>query len=168
MLPQAPGLYGASGWRKGRVLTKVQQAVLVESPAAAAYELWRDVEAYPTFFEGVANVVPVSTEAYSWQRRGADGSEVEWVMRLVEDDAPSRLRWENESAPENDCLVTFAALEGDACWMVLRMESDLAAPAIPGPLDEEQRTERVLERTLLNAREIIEAAYHSGNNGRRS
>lgn len=142
-------------------MANIQRAVLVESPPATAYQVWKDIESYPSFFEGIAGIAPIQEGAYTWRSHEDAGGDLTRVMRIVEDEAPYRLHWRNEGAPERDCLVTFAPLEGDACWMVFKMELDT------GDAGEDQaevlsRAGRRLQCTLLNARKRIEAAYRDG------
>jgi uncharacterized membrane protein len=133
--------------------------LLVEAPADVAFDFWTDFPGFPGFMETIRDVRIVGDGVFEWTRQGMAGAE-SFEVKVTDWARGERLAWEQDGGSEPAAIVTFAGLEGNACWMVLTVEVDPVGMGL-SEAEAAARCGRRIEREMRAAREAIEERYRS-------
>jgi uncharacterized membrane protein len=100
--------------------TWVRTSAIVQAPARTLYEMWRDVEAAPTWHERIVDVRRTGATTYHWVMRDEPGENVlEWDFEILADEPERRITWRSVSGePESAGEVVFEAAPGNRGTMV--------------------------------------------------
>lgn len=131
----------------------------MEAPANQAFDFWTDFPGFPGFMETIRDVRVAGDGVFEWTRDGAAGPET-FEVKVTELNPGERIAWEQAGGLEPSAVVTFAALEGNACWMVLTLEVDTAAMGL-SEADATVMVGQRVEREMRAAREAIEERYRA-------
>jgi HSP20 family molecular chaperone IbpA len=142
-------------------MATLEQSIDVNVPAATAYGLWLQAEAYPRFMEGVREVRQAGDKRLHW-RAVRHEHEVEWDSEITEAIPDQLIRWRDLGGQHHGSL-NFEPLQASQTRIRMRMEFDAL------PIDREQAlTQRVagdLDRFKRMAeQQDMPAAAGSGSN----
>lgn len=74
----------------GKAGSHVEEATIVNRPAAELYRFWRSLENLPRFMQHLESVEVISETLSRWRARGPGGAIVEWNAEII-NEVPNRL-----------------------------------------------------------------------------
>ena len=100
--------------------TWVRTSVIVQAVPKKLYEMWRDVEAAPTWHERITEVRATGSNTYHWVMRDEPGEKVlEWDFEILADEPEKRIAWRSlRGEPESAGEVNFEPGPGGRGTMV--------------------------------------------------
>lgn len=107
-------------------MSRVECDILVQAPADTVYQVWRNVENFPSFMGGVEEVSESPRGMTHWRRKGTLGSDLEWDAEITVDEPARALCWRvaGEGEPRmNEASVQFESM-GDATRVRYTVEYD--------------------------------------------
>jgi uncharacterized membrane protein len=104
--------------------TWVRTSVVIQSLPKKLYEMWRDVEAAPTWHERIVEVSRTGPNTSHWVMRDEPGDNVlEWDFEILADEPEKRIAWRSSSGePESAGEVIFEPAPGGHGTMVTVLE----------------------------------------------
>ncbi len=99
------------------------EAVDVDAPVSVSWNLWQDVERWPTFLSHVERVKRVDARTFVWQL-ALPGAEKEFVAELTEVIPEDRIAWHTTQGVEHAGVVTFHRLSDTTSRVTLQIEYD--------------------------------------------
>lgn len=90
-------------------MPRIEKSVDVDVPVRAAYDQWCRLEEFPSFMDGVKEVVQVGPRDYRF-RVELLGQSVGWTAKILRQDPDQRIAWESTSGESNTGSVTFLPL----------------------------------------------------------
>lgn len=84
----------------------VDSTIIVDVPVAAAYERWSQIETFPQFMRGVAEVRRLDEKQFAWVWE-VNGHRLESVSEITLQIPPRRIAWRSVSGRENAGVVAF-------------------------------------------------------------
>jgi uncharacterized membrane protein len=128
-----PSQSGASALLNGRYTpppadkdgkTWVRTSVLVQAHPKTLYEMWRNVEAAPTWHERIVDVHATGARTYHWVMRNEPGDHIlEWDFEILADEPEKRIAWRSLSGePGSAGEVIFEPAPGGRGTMVTVLE----------------------------------------------
>jgi uncharacterized membrane protein len=104
--------------------TWVRTSVIVQAHPKKLYEMWRDVEAAPTWHERIMEVRKTGPNTYHWVMRDEPGENIlEWDFEILADEPEKRIAWRSLSGePEGAGEVIFESAPGGRGTMVTVLE----------------------------------------------
>jgi uncharacterized membrane protein len=108
--------------REGK--TWVRTSVIVQAHPEKLYEMWRDVEAAPTWHERIVETRKTGSNTYHWVMKDEPGDNVlEWDFEILADEPGKRIAWRSISGePESAGEVIFEPAPGGRGTMVTVLE----------------------------------------------
>jgi uncharacterized membrane protein len=100
--------------------TWVRASVVIQAHAQKLYEMWRDVEAAPSWHERIVKVWSTGPKTYHWLMRDEPGhNTLEWEFEILADEPGKRIAWRSLSGePESAGEVLFETAPGRRGTMV--------------------------------------------------
>lgn len=129
---------------KGPSLFSGERSILIEAPAFDAFAYWRAVRPLP----GARAHVPQATQA--------SGAAVEAGIRRIGAEPIRTLAWELPSLHGAVLTMSFAPLEGGACWLVAKL---VARRSLMGRDSGMREAWSTIQANLEEGREAIELAH---------
>ena len=104
--------------------TWVRASVVVQADPKKLYEMWRDVEAAPTWHERITEVRATGSNTYHWVMRDEPGEKIlEWDFEILADEPERRIAWRSVAGePESAGEVIFEPAPGGRGTMVTVLE----------------------------------------------
>ncbi|GAA3091457.1 SRPBCC family protein [Streptomyces rectiviolaceus] len=99
------------------------ESVDVEAPISVAWELWSDVERWPSFLSHVRMVEPMDECRFAWQLE-LPGAEKNFVAELTEVVPENRIAWHTVEGVDHAGVVTFHRLSDTTSRVTLQIEYD--------------------------------------------
>ncbi len=102
----------------------VRTSAIVQASPKVLYEMWREVEAAPTWHERIVDVRRTGAKTYHWVMRDEPGDKtLEWDFEILADEPEKRITWRSLSGePESAGEVTFEPAPGGRGTMVTVLE----------------------------------------------
>ncbi|WP_448072659.1 SRPBCC family protein [Georgenia yuyongxinii] len=101
--------------------TKVEKSILVNVPAATAYNQWTQFEDFPQFMGGVKSVTQLSDDRLEWVAEIA-GVKRRWEARILEQVPDTKVAWAATEGATNAGAVTFEDVGGGQTSVHLTLE----------------------------------------------
>jgi uncharacterized protein YndB with AHSA1/START domain len=101
--------------------TKVEKSILVNVPAATAYNQWTQFEDFPQFMGGVKSVTQLSDDRLEWVAEIA-GVKRRWEARILEQVPDRKVAWAATEGATNAGAVTFEDVGGGQTSVRLALE----------------------------------------------
>jgi uncharacterized membrane protein len=100
--------------------TWVRASVVVQALPTKLYQMWRDVEAAPSWHERIVEVQTRGPETYHWLMRDEPGDNtLEWDFEILADEPDNRIAWRSiNGEPESAGEVIFEPAPGGRGTMV--------------------------------------------------
>ncbi len=104
--------------------TWIRTSVIVQAHPKKLYEMWRDVEAAPSWHERIVEARKTGPNAYHWVMRDEPGDNIlEWDFEILADEPEKRIAWRSLSGePESAGEVIFEPAPGGCGTMVTVLE----------------------------------------------
>ena len=134
-------------------MSRVEESVEVEAPAALAYTYWRSPDKLCRFLEGVEEVREIDERTLEWRGR-IGGRRREWRTQVAADEPGRLLAWVTTDGP-SDVTVRFAATNGSTRVEVV----DLVKPQtfVERVADLLGLSRRRVRKELRSFKELVEA-----------
>jgi uncharacterized membrane protein len=102
----------------------VRASVVIQALPNKLYQMWRDVEAAPTWHERIVEVQTTGPRAYHWVMRDEPGDNaLEWDFEILADEPDKRIAWRSiNGEPESAGEVIFDSAPGERGTMVTVLE----------------------------------------------
>ena len=102
-------------------MSRIEESIIVEAPAEAAYGYWSRFESFPAFMEGVEQVTEIGENRYRWEAEIA-GARREWIAEVTQMIPPSRIAWTTTAGEtEHQGAVHFTPLDDNRCEVKVQM-----------------------------------------------
>lgn len=100
--------------------TWIRTSVVIQAHPKKLYEMWRDVEAAPSWHERTVEVRTTGAKTYHWLMRDEPGDNtLEWEFEILADEPEKRIAWRSLSGePESAGEVLFETAPGGRGTMV--------------------------------------------------
>lgn len=100
--------------------TWVRTSAVVEADPRTLYDMWRDVEAAPTWHERIVEARKTGPHTYHWVMRDEPGEDIlEWDFEILADEPEKRIAWRSvRGEPESAGEVIFEPAPGGRGTMV--------------------------------------------------
>lgn len=135
-------------------MTRIQQSVEVDVPAATAYDRWTEFEAFGKFVPGIEEVRRLGSDRLRCRARL--GSRVMELEAAITEEIPGRrLAWSCEESVPHTGAVTFQPLGADAARVTVQLDGELAG-ALQAAL-ELGLVDRRISEDLGRFKEMVEA-----------
>jgi uncharacterized membrane protein len=104
--------------------TWVRASVVIQANAKKLYQMWRDVEAAPSWHERIVEVRTTGPKTSHWVMRDQpSGKEIEWDFEILADEPEKRIAWRcTGGEPRSAGVVTFEPAPGGRGTMVTVLE----------------------------------------------
>ncbi|MFF3214438.1 SRPBCC family protein [Streptomyces sp. NPDC002886] len=105
--------------------TSLLEAVDIQAPVSVSWNLWQDVERWPSFLTHVQHVQRVDGTTFVWQV-SLPGAHKEFVAELTEVIPEDRIAWRTTEGVHHAGVVTFHRLSDTHSRVTLQIEYDPA------------------------------------------
>lgn len=147
-------------------MQRVEKSIRVKSPAAQAYQFWRDFRNFPRFMDHVEEVTCLDSgcQQSHWQIRGPLGKTVEYDAAMTQDAPNESIAWNSTTGDiETTGQVTFTD-QGDNTLVHVILQWT-GAPG--GPFGEAaahifDNPAAMVEEDLQRFKDIVEGRVGSG------
>ncbi|HZY60962.1 MAG TPA: SRPBCC family protein [Edaphobacter sp.] len=104
--------------------TWVRTSATIQAPAQKLYQMWRDIEAAPSWHERILETRKTGPNTYHWVMRDEPGEQkLEWEFETLADEPEKRITWRSISGePESAGEVIFEPAPGGHGTMVTVLE----------------------------------------------
>jgi uncharacterized membrane protein len=104
--------------------TWARTSVVVQASPGKLYNLWRDIEAAPTWHERITEVRQTGPQTWHWVMKNEPGDKtLEWDFEILMDEPEKRIAWRSlDGSPRSAGVVTFEAAPGGRGTMVTVLE----------------------------------------------
>ncbi len=89
-------------------MSRIEKTITVDASIDSVYGQWTQFESFPSFMEGVDNVIQVDDRTLDWTASVA-GHTKTWQARITDQTPPERIAWKSIDGAQNDGAVTFRA-----------------------------------------------------------
>jgi uncharacterized membrane protein len=73
---------------------EIQRSLTIHGPRDDVFRRWHEPETQPLVWSHFAELTNVTPDGARWRVQAPLGRALEWETRIVEDEAPKRVRWE--------------------------------------------------------------------------
>jgi uncharacterized membrane protein len=121
-----------TGIGAGRRAVEVNKTIRIAAPVHQVFEFWTKFEQYPQFMETVREVRITGEGRSHWVLEGPGGIPIEWNLRVVCHEPPTKLAWKTEpdSAVQHTGLVLFKANDEGGTTVHIQMSYNPVAGAL--------------------------------------
>ena len=130
----------------------VEDSIVANAPAAAAYAEWAQIENLPRFMEGVKAVQRIEEKRFAWQWEIA-GNRKESIAEITLLIPNQRIAWRSISGAENSGVVSFEEVEPGKTKITFSLKY---VPAASWDTAESLRAR--LRRNLENFKSLLETS----------
>lgn len=104
-------------------MSRFEHTMTVDAPVRAVYNQWTQFESFPSFMEGVEQVIQMDHRTLAWTASIA-GQRRRWMAEITDQTPDTRIAWKSISGAENGGAVLFEPLDGNRTKLTLRMDID--------------------------------------------
>lgn len=105
----------------GKVMSSIEQSIVVDVPVRTAYDQWTQFEQFPEFMEHVEHVRQLDPTSLRWQVSIGDADRT-FDARVTEQTPDQRIAWESQEGPHHAGVVTFHYLDDERTKVMLQMD----------------------------------------------
>jgi uncharacterized membrane protein len=104
-------------------MSRFEHTVTVDVPVSEVYNQWTQFESFPSFMEGVEQVIQRDDKTLDWTASIA-GQKRSWTAEITDQTPDTRIAWKSTSGADNAGAVLFESLDGARTKVILRMDVD--------------------------------------------
>jgi uncharacterized membrane protein len=108
-------------------MARIERSIEVDVPGRIAYDQWTQFEDFPTFMDGVEEVVQRGDKFLDWKASIA-GQRREWTAEIVDQTPDKRIAWKAIDGTENAGAVLFEPVGPDRTRIRLTIDADPEGP----------------------------------------
>jgi uncharacterized membrane protein len=104
-------------------MSRFEHTVTVDAPVREVYNQWTQFESFPSFMDGVEQVVQMDHKTLAWTASIA-GQRRRWMAEITDQTPDTRIAWKSISGAENAGAVLFEPADAGSTTVTLRLDVD--------------------------------------------
>jgi uncharacterized membrane protein len=108
-------------------MPRFEDTIDVNVPVRIAYDQWTQFETFPSFMEGVEQVIQRDDKTLDWTATIA-GVKKQWTAEITDQTPDVRVAWKSTSGEDNAGAVLFQSLDEGTTRITLRIDADPDGP----------------------------------------
>jgi uncharacterized membrane protein len=141
----------------------IERQIVVEAPAQTVYEVWRNVENFPTLMTNIEEVRDSGEGRSHWRAKGPLGRDGEWDAEITRDEPGREIAWRSIDTAESNVHTSGRVqfkMRGDATLVHVELTYETPAGAVGEAVTKIfANPERRVEEDLVNFKDMMEQGH---------
>jgi len=144
----------------------IERQIVVEAPPDTVYQVWRNVENFPTLMSNIEEVRDIGNGRSHWRAKGPLGRDGEWDAEITRDEPGREIAWRSIDAEESNVQTSGRVqfqMRGDATLLKVALTYETPAGAVGSAVAKIfANPDRLVEEDLVSFKEKMEQGGQYG------